>query len=647
VLLPLPPAAGHTSDKLAKLTHLDFLRATVTPPPQDGHTTYGFERSPKVGVLWTYAEPGADGAFRRVGGGGYDQTTDTWGQGAFNADDISRAAVVYLRHWRQSGAASSRSAAYELLRGLTYLQTATGPDTGNVVLWMQPSGLLNPSAEPAELPDPSDSGPSYWLARTVWALGEGYAAFRAADPAFAAFLRNRMDLSVAALDRQVLTRYGKHHVIDGERTPAWLIVDGTDATAEAVLGLAAYVEAGGSTQARRALARFAEGIAALSPGARSSGARHWPFGGIRPWALSRSLWHAWGSQMPAALARAGQVLGDRALLPPAVQDSAMFTPWLLTSGGPDNGRLPAPNDRTQIAYGIDSRVQSLLATAEAANRPGLRRLAAITAAWYFGANAAGVAAYDPATGRTVDGIAADGTVNRNAGAESTIHGLLSMLALDADPELAGLARSARIVSRLGATTVEAESGRLAAGARAVTPPSAWTGESSFSGGAYALLPAGSTITWELPARGEAHLVMPIADLQPGSRANSTWRSDGIRLGRIDHGAIGPQGLSPAPGALLPVTLSRELPGGTSTLEVTATGGDAVVDALLLEPVVSRYVISGDGHTTTLLRNATESTRTTDVPGAVAESYDRHGILRARGAADDVQVLPGGFTIIDS
>ena len=51
---------------------------------------------------------------------------------------------------------------------------------------MQPDGTLNPSAEPVELPDPSDSGPSYWLARTVWALGEGYAVFRSVDPAFAA-----------------------------------------------------------------------------------------------------------------------------------------------------------------------------------------------------------------------------------------------------------------------------------------------------------------------------------------------------------------------------------------------------------------------------------------------------------------------------
>ena len=112
----------------------------------------------------------------------YDPESDTWGQGAFNADDVARAAVVYLRHWQQTGDAASREHAYQLLRGLTYLQTATGPNAGNVVLWMQPDGTLNPSADPPELPDPSDSGPSYWLARTIWALGEGYVAFADGGP---------------------------------------------------------------------------------------------------------------------------------------------------------------------------------------------------------------------------------------------------------------------------------------------------------------------------------------------------------------------------------------------------------------------------------------------------------------------------------
>ena len=63
------------------------------------------------------------------------------------------------------------------------------------MLWQQHDGTLNPSAIPKELPDPSDSAESFWLARTVWALGEGYAGFQKADPAFASFLADRMQPS--------------------------------------------------------------------------------------------------------------------------------------------------------------------------------------------------------------------------------------------------------------------------------------------------------------------------------------------------------------------------------------------------------------------------------------------------------------------
>jgi hypothetical protein len=626
---PAPPLKS-TPAPLANLAHLNFLGDRVTPPAQAGHTTYRLASSPAIGVLWTYAEPNPDGGYRRIGGGAYDAATNTYGQGAFNADDIARAAVVYLRHWRQTGSASSRDASYELLRGLTYLQSPNG----NVVLWMQPDGTLHPSALPPDQPDPSDSGPSYWLARTVWALGEGYAAWRTAAPEFAAFLRQRLERALGALDRQVLPKYGTWLDIDGSRAPAWLIVDGADATAEAVLGLAAYVEAGGP--ARRMLRQFAAGIAALAGG----NAREWPFGAVRPWALSLSDWHAWASQMPAALARAGRALGDAALVRPAVTDAAVFTPWLLTSGGPDNGRLPAPIDRSQIAYGVDSRLQSLLAVADATGRESFRRLAGILAAWYFGANAAGAAAYDPATGRTVDGIAPDGTVNHNAGAESTIHGLLSMLALDAHPDVAALAHQGRVVARVGTTLVEGEQG---SGATVVTPPSAWTGESQYSGGSYAL--ADATIRWQVTPDSQARLVIPVVDLQPGSAAVSRWASAGRDLGTIRHGRIGPPGASPAPGALLPVTLAGELPAGASEVSATVRGGDAVIDAILLEPLVSRYTIAGGGHTTTLLRSAARTPHTVPIgDAATIETYDADGVLRARTRATRAVVLPGGFTV---
>ena len=81
---PAPPA------RLTNLAHLDFLGDRVDPPEQAGHTTWRMDREPEIGVLWTYAEPQPDGSYRRLGGGTYDPATNTWGQGAFNADDMTR-----------------------------------------------------------------------------------------------------------------------------------------------------------------------------------------------------------------------------------------------------------------------------------------------------------------------------------------------------------------------------------------------------------------------------------------------------------------------------------------------------------------------------------------------------------------------------
>ncbi len=103
--VPGPPAA------LTNLAHLDSLTTGVTPPAQAGHTTYRISEQPSVGVLWVYANALPGGGYQPTGGGTYDPATNTYGQGAYDADDIARAAVVYLRHWRQDGDAHSRDQA--------------------------------------------------------------------------------------------------------------------------------------------------------------------------------------------------------------------------------------------------------------------------------------------------------------------------------------------------------------------------------------------------------------------------------------------------------------------------------------------------------------------------------------------------------
>jgi hypothetical protein len=88
--------------------------------------------NPEIGMLWTYTEPDDSGAYVVIGGGDDDSATDTWGRDAFNADDVSRAAIVCQRHWPRFADGRRRDRAYPLLRGLAYLQTIDGPKAGYV-----------------------------------------------------------------------------------------------------------------------------------------------------------------------------------------------------------------------------------------------------------------------------------------------------------------------------------------------------------------------------------------------------------------------------------------------------------------------------------------------------------------------------------
>jgi hypothetical protein len=652
---PAAPATGSARPSAAPLTnlsHLNFLLDNVPLRPVTGHTTYALASMPTAQAPWVYADNRGGGTYARVGGGPLDPATGYYGQGAFDADDIARTAVVYLRDWQLTGSPASKEHAFQTLRSLTYLQTSSGPNAGNVVLWQQADGTLNPSASPAELPDPSDSAESYWLARTMWALGEGYADFKKSDPQFAAFRQDRLHLAVAAANRQSLGKYGTFDIADGVRVPAWLINGGADASAEAVLGLAAYSKAVPTDRVvRTALTRLSEGIAAMSSGS----VNQWPFGAILPWNQSQTFWHAWGGLAPAALATSAGVLGRSDLLPAAVRDTARFTPQLLAAGGPDNLWSPTPGD-AQIAYGVDSRLQGLVATAKAANAPGLLDLAAISAAWFFGANPSGAPAYNPATGTAIDGIEPDGGVNLNSGAESTIHTLLTMETLDANPALKSKTLGInRTVSTNGLTVVQAESGTTTGNGSVVTPASDWTGEAIWSGGSYVALNAGDTLSVPVAPADQARNVYPIVNQGVAAAGDTTWTSGGTSLGSTPNGGAGAQGITYAPGRLFPFTLARTLPAGATNL-VGSSGGTAAVDALLLQPLISSVAVTGSSGDSTLYISAANEaiTRTIDVPrGSELQqrAFDSSGkpVAAPRDGSTAnrsgrITIAAGGFTI---
>jgi len=111
--------------------------------------------------------------------------------------------------------------------------------------------------------------------------------------------------------------------------------------------------------------------------------------------------------------------------------------------------------------------------------------------------------------------------------------------------------------------VEAEAGTLSGAAEVITPASAWTGESAWSGGAYVRLGPGGRVaaTVDLPVGGGWWL-FPVLDRQqlPAGVVGTSHRLDGALAGRADHGGAGPRGSVPSPGSWTWAPSARSRPG---------------------------------------------------------------------------------------
>ena len=266
--------------------------------------------------------------------------------------------------------------------------------------------------------------------------------------------------------------------------------------------------------------------------------------------------------------------------------------------------------------------------------------------WYFGNNPAAAPMYDPATGVTFDGVSVDGVINRNSGAESTIHGLLSMLALDAAPDVAAQARVAQPVARHTWRLLEAEAATLAGGAAVVTPASTWTGESGWSG-AYVTLPPGGSVAFA--AQGEPGLVQPVA-LRSADRSGGSTRWG--PLGILSHTDAGPQGVVGDPRRARGA--DAEPPGHRRVHRHAGLEGHHRARRGAL-PAAARVARAERrrGHGQALVRSFAPDRRTATiaVPGtgrARATSYDATGREVAQASSNGPQVsisIPsGGFAL---
>ncbi|HEY8294412.1 MAG TPA: hypothetical protein VIG41_03665, partial [Micrococcaceae bacterium] len=248
-------------------------------------------------------------------------------------------------------------------------------------------------------------------------------------------------------------------------------------------------------------------------------------------------------------------------------------------------------------------------------------------------------------------------VNPNSGAESTIHTLLTMLTLDANPQLKAEALGiSHTVSTRGLSVVEAESGTVTGGSVVTPAGGAWTGEANISGGAYVALNAGGSVSIPVPASDQARNVFPIVNRVIAPSGSTAWTAGRTVLGSTANGGAGAQGVTPVPGILYPFALDRALPGTRgSTAVVGRSNGPASIDALLLQPQISTVSVSGAGGDSTLYVSAAPGTTETrvDVPKGYTlsqQSFDSSGRPVRAGHDSNgsdhsgrVSVAPGGFT----
>lgn len=470
---PWGPAARERPmrEGLINLTHLNFL---VEPMEVDGWE--------EMALVHIYSEAP-----------NYEWV-DAAGEGIACVDDAARAAIVYLEYFRATGDRLALRQARRLLNFVRYMQAEDG-EYYNFVTDRQ--GTVNRTGAT------SYKSWSWWAARGQWALAEGYRVFREVDPKYAEVLQAAYKKGEAALARQLHT-YGRWDELHGVRVPGWLLGGGSDLTSLALLGLAAYYEADPNPETRRLMEMLGEAVAAYQLGSF----KDYPFGAQPSNAGSTALWHAWGSHQVAALARAGRVLGRRDWVEAArFTADSLFTFFLVTDLV--NEMAVSIRRQGQIAYGASMVAGGFYELYRATGEEKYAKYAGLAGSWFFGNNIAGVAMYDPETGRCFDGIGGANPflVNRNAGAESTIEALLALIPLTRDP-VAAPYLFYKEESRSPAPLVEAESGNPVAG-KPVYGRREWTGEANFSSGRYYALAPGDAVAVPVTVTeaGEYHLYL--------------------------------------------------------------------------------------------------------------------------------------------
>ncbi|HEV8080749.1 MAG TPA: hypothetical protein VGP43_08560 [Chitinophagaceae bacterium] len=334
-------------------------------------------------------------------------------------DDVSRAALVYLRSKNFKTDTALQAKVFDLLHFILEMQSGNG----YFYNFLFPDNTINKNGKT------SVNEGNWWSWRTLQTLTEAAPAIKSINPK----LYDRIDSSIKKLVGKIksdiinITRTTKK--VNGITVPQWLPAgSATDQSAIIILGLIQYNQVNNDTVITSYIKKLADGIVMMQKG----DSVNFPYSCFLSW---ENVWHAYGNDQAYALFKAAEFFKDTIYSQKAFAEVDNFYPWLLKNGlrssfyiNKTANKFQPVNEKkyAQIAYGIRPMVFAAAEAYRLTEDLKYADMAANLAAWLLGSNEAKIKMYDKLSGRCYDGIVAKDSVNHNSGAESTIEALLTL-----------------------------------------------------------------------------------------------------------------------------------------------------------------------------------------------------------------------------
>ncbi|MFC2084656.1 hypothetical protein ACFLS9_06340 [Bacteroidota bacterium] len=346
---------------------------------------------------------------------------DDLDEGTSCVDDVSRAAVFYLKDYKYNKNRLSLDRAINLLEFIIYMQS----ESGYFYNFIFPDHSINKDHKN------SVNQPSWWTWRALWAMTEAYSIIEYIDNQLAERYMSTINKTIDAV-KDYLTLEKKIETIRGFEIPAWLPYKyASDQAALLTICLSNYYNISNDTGILKHINLLADGIQLMQIDDSTSKF----YGAMLSW---KNVWHAWGNLQSYALLRAFQVTNNSSYLESALEEINNYYQHLYRIKylnefyvNKENNKIFETNIKiySQIAYGIRPMVFAALEAYSITNEEKYARYAANYTSWFFGDNHHKEQIYFPDTGICFDGLN-DRSLNRNSGAESTIEALLLLQEID-------------------------------------------------------------------------------------------------------------------------------------------------------------------------------------------------------------------------